>query len=131
MPLGKHEDPAPNLPLWKKHDSGLPESKRISTARLLPFLPKNGGCKISRRTGSSISLSFLHSVPAGQCCLTAGKESPGCCLQHRCSPSSSPGQQQPPRLWVSRQRWRLIPVVLFHGKHRNFLEMAQKISFSV
>lgn len=44
---------------------------------------------------------------------------------------SSPGQQQPLMLWVSHRSWRLTPVVLFHIKHRNFFEMAQKFAFSV
>lgn len=29
MPLGNHEDPAPNLHLWKKHDSDLPMKEPV------------------------------------------------------------------------------------------------------
>lgn len=127
--MGNHEDPAPNLHLWKKRDAGLPDNERTSTR--LPQTEKSGS-KISQRTASSISLSFLHSVPAGQCCLTAGEESLDCSTESLLSMGtiSSPGQQQPLKLPLNRS-WRLIPVVLFHVKHRNFLEMAQNFSFSV
>lgn len=130
MPLGQQEGPAPNLHLWKKHDSGLPKNKWIRTTRLLPLLPP----KSPREPGADFP--FVSSLsPSGAVLPHCWKGEPGLLpaalsLLSMGTPSS-PGQQQPLKLWVSHRSWELTPVVLFHVKHRNFLEMLQKFSLSV